>query len=422
MRLLITAVLCLFSLSYSLTLQEAVKIALKNNLDIKNQEINETISNEKAKEVKSTRFGKLDLFANYTYYESKRIVTPISIPVSISKLKGSRDIFIPGIRYTVPIFRGFKIKRNIEISNLGEKLEKLKTDLTKNEIVFNVRSIYLKILSLQKQLNAMRNYKKALNKLYQDVYNAYKLGKKPEVDLLKVEYQKENLNSIVKQLENNIDTLKKVLQTLLNTDEKIEVEDIKLRTIDKNYSVNNLLKTYFPKLYSYKQLEIREKIQKKKVYTAKSEYFPYLYLSGIYQRNIGGSVNQEVWQIALTGTYTLFDFGKRKHRLLKEKLALSQIKIQEQKLLLNKEKQLTDALNQIKTADFKIKATKKQLNYSNQVEKIEKLKYEEGVSSLYDYLYAKSQKYIAQSKYYEALYDKQRAIYYLDYVLEKGFK
>jgi len=61
------------------------------------------------------------------------------------------------------------------------------------------------------------------------------------------------------------------------------------------------------------------------------------------------------------------------------------------------------------------------LDYATEVEKVEKLKYEEGVSNLYDYLYAQSQKYIAESKYYEALYDKQRAIYYLDYVLEKGF-
>jgi len=406
-------------LSYGITIDEAVKKALENNLDIKNQVINEKIAEEGIKKSEATRFGKLDIFANYIDYNSRRVVAPLSPPINPQNLKGSRDIFIPGINYTIPLFTGFNIENQIEISKLNQKLENVRTNLTKNEIAFNVRSVYLKILTLKKQLQAMENYKEAVDKLYNDIEQAYKVGKKPEADLLKVQYQKEAVESTIQQIKNNIDTLNKTLQTLLNTQENIEVEDITLKDIDTNLNVDTLLKQYYQDLYSYKVLNLQQKIQESKINIAKSDYFPTISLGTIYQRDIGGSVNREDWQIRVMGNLTIFDFGKRKANLLEEKLSLSKVDIQKQKLLLDKEKQLTDALNQIKTADFKVKATEKQLKYAIEVERVERLKYDEGVSSLYDYLYAQSQRYITEASYYEDIYEKQRAIYYLYYVLEK---
>jgi len=50
---------------------------------------------------------------------------------------------------------------------------------------------------------------------------------------------------------------------------------------------------------------------------------------------------------------------------------------------------------------------------------VEKTKYKEGISDLYNYLYAKAQTLLAESSYYTAIYEKQRAIYYLKFILEE---
>jgi len=417
--------LCLTaSFSYGLTIEDAVKTAIENNPSIKQQIIQQEISHHKTKEINANRFGKIDAFVNYTHYNFPRLVAPISPPLNqaaIAGIVGAKNITIPGIRYDVPLFTGFKIEKGVEISKLGEKLSEVAVNLTKNQIAFNVRSIYLKILTLKKQLEAMEHYKKALDQLYDNISMLYELGKKPEVDLLKVEYAKKTVESNIEAINNAIDTLKETLRTLMNIEDKdFKVEPISFRGIG-NVSKEELMKVYFPKLYSVKKVEIQKQISQKKLEQSKSDYYPNLFFSGQYQRNIGNGENKELWQVSLIARYTIFDFGNRYNKKIESELNFKKTLLEEQRVKLDVERKLTDALNQIKTADFKIKATKKQLDYATEVEKVEKLKYEEGVSSLYDYLYAQSQKYIAESKYYEALYDKQRAIYYLDYVLEKGF-
>ncbi len=417
--------LCLTaSFSYGLTIEDAVKTAIENNPVIKQRLVQQQIAHHKTKEIKASRYGKIDAFVNYTHYNIPRLVAPISPPLdpmAIAGIVGAKNITIPGIRYDVPLFTGFKIEKSVEISKLGEKLSEIAVNLTKNQIAFNIRSIYLKILTLKKQLEAMEHYKKALDQLYDNISMLYELGKKPEVDLLKVEYAKKTVESNIEAINNAIDTLKETLRTLMNTEDKdFEVEPVPFRDIG-NVSKEELMKVYFPKLYSVKKVEIQKQISQKKLEQSKSDYYPNLFFSGQYQRNIGNGVNKELWQVSLIAKYTIFDFGSRSNRKIESQLNFKKTLLEEQKVKLDVERKLTYALNQIKTADFKIKATKKQLDYATEVEKVEKLKYEEGLSSLYDYLYAQSQKYIAESKYYEALYEKQRAIYYLDYVLEKGF-
>jgi len=50
---------------------------------------------------------------------------------------------------------------------------------------------------------------------------------------------------------------------------------------------------------------------------------------------------------------------------------------------------------------------------------VEKAKYEEGVSDLYDYLYAKAERFYAEAEYYDAIYSREIAITYLKYLLEE---
>ncbi len=418
--------LFIFSSSYGITMEEAVNTALENNLSIKQQIIQKEIAKHHTKKVKADKYGSLDFFLNYTHYNIPRLVAPISPPlnqVAIAGIVGAKNITIPGIQYSVPIFTGFKIKEGIEISKLNEELSDISANLTKNQIAFNVRSIYLKILTLKKQLESMEHHKKALDQLYENVSMLFELGKKPEIDLLKVEYSKKSVESNIEAIKNSINTLKESLRTLMNTENgDFKVEEISFRDFDTEKATKEqILKTYFPTIYSVKKVEILKKISKRKIEQSKADYYPSLFFNGQYQRNIGNGENKELWQISLIANYTIFDFGKRSNSKIESELNFRKASIEEQKIKLDIERKVTEALNQIKTAEFKIKATKKQLEYAKEVEKVEKLKYQEGVSSLYDYLYAQSQKYFAESQYYEALYDKQRAIYYLDYILEKGF-
>ncbi|NPA54336.1 MAG: TolC family protein, partial [Aquificae bacterium] len=136
---------------YSITLEEVINIAKLYNPVLKQKKIDIEIQKTKEKQNKAKKFGQIEIFGVYNRYEDKRILYPISPPLNPSNLVGAENQIIGGISYSIPLFTGFKIKNNIEISKLGKKLKEIQYKLSKNQIIYNIRNIYIKILSLEKQ-------------------------------------------------------------------------------------------------------------------------------------------------------------------------------------------------------------------------------------------------------------------------------
>ena len=413
-KFLIFCLTVLITGANAITVNQLIKQALENSPYIKEKQLEVSKSKYELRQAKANRFGKLEVFSSLFRYEDDRILYPISPPLNPTNLVGARDQFILGVNYSVPIFTGFKTIENIKISSLKKDISKIDYVLTKNQLIYNIKSSYTKILELQKQKKAVETYLKALKKLKEDITLAVKQGKKAEVDILKVEAKIKETESNIDKIENSISYLKYYLKSLIGNEniDLSKLEDVKKENIkSEKFNINNLEKI--------RKFSVLEKIQRKKIKIAKGEYLPKVYFLASAQRNIGAGEYKDLWQVGIKINYTIFDFGKRKNEYLKSKLELSKINIQKQKTLLNIKSQIQKAISEIKSAESKIKALEKQLKFLKKIEDVEKTKYEEGISDLYDYLYAKSQKLIAESSYYSAIYEKQRAIYYLKFILEE---
>jgi outer membrane protein TolC len=400
--------------AYSITLQEIIETAKKYNPVLKEKEIEIKIQKAKFLKAKAEKFGEFGLYGSYNRYENPRILYPISPPLNPLNIVGAENQFIAGVSYTVPIFTGFQLKNNIKISKIGETLKKIQYRLTKNEIIYNIRTIYIKILSLEKQKKAFEEYKKSLDKLYLDVKEKVKVGKKAEVDLLKVEYDIKNVESNIRKIKNSILSLKAALKTLSGKDD-IDLSHFEDISLSSSYPQKAELK----KLDFYKQSSIKTVIAERKLKIAKGDFYPQIFFKASAQRNMGNSEYKDLWQLSINIHYNLFDFGRRKNQYIQRALELKQAKLQEKNILFILKQKLQEAKSQIDTAVGKIEATKKQLKLAKTVEDIEKTKYEEGISDIYDYLRAKAQRYIAESSYYQALYEREMAISYLKYILEE---
>ncbi len=405
--------LLFFQLSYGISLQEIIKTAKENSPLIKQKKIEVQIQKSESRAANAKRFGQVDTFATFTRYEDKRILYPISPPVNIHNLVGAQNQFIIGISYNLPLFTGFELERKVEISKLSEKIKEIEYTLTLQQLIFNIKSIYFQILSLEKQKEALKIYKKSLQKLYEDINKAYQLGRKPETDLLKVQYRLEEAEANLQEIENNINSLKSAMISLVG--KKIDMsflEEIKEPSeIPKIKNVENLKKI--------QKINLSSVIAKKNIDIAKGLYLPRIYLNSQIQRNMGNSEYKDLWFIGFTINYNLFDFGNRKNQYIKAKLEKEKILYQKQENILKLKSDINKALNDIKSAIAKLNASKKQLLYAKKVEEAEKIKYEEGVSDLYNYLYAKAQKFMAESYYYQAFYNREIAIAYLTYLLEE---
>ncbi len=412
MKKIIVLTLFIVSYSFAISLDHVIKLAVKNSPYLKEKKVDVDISKYQEKVNSAKRFGKISAFGSYFRYEDKRILYPISPPINPKNLVGAKNQFILGVNYTVPVFVGFKNIENVEIAKLHEKIANINYSLAKNQLIFNIKNLYSKILELQRQKVAFNSYLKALNKLKNDIKLAVKLGKKPKVDILKVNYEIENTKSQIHSLQNNINSLKYALKTLVGVEnlDLTNLEDIKPESV-KRVSINNLKKL--------EKLDFLKKEQAKKVKIAKGEYLPDIYLIVSAQRNMGADTYKDIWQIGIKVNFTLFDFGKRKANYLREKLKLSKINIKKKIKLLEIKKQLQEGFSRLKTAESKLEASQQQLKFAQKIEQIEKIKYQEGVSDLYNYLYAKTQKIMAESNVYRWFYEKQRAIFYIKFILEE---
>jgi len=413
-KVLIT--LLTFSFSFAVTVDELIKEAVKNSPYIKEKEIDMQVSHLDRKSSSANRYGEIKLYGSFFRYEDNRVLYPIAVPLNPADLVGAQEQFIGGISYFVPLFMGFKNIENVKISSIKENISKIDYKLTKNQLVYNIKSTYTKILELQEQRKALTSYLQALKKLEEDIAYSVSLGRKAEIDLLKVQYNIKQTKSNLDKIKNSIEYLKFSLKTLVGKEdidtsslEQIEFQDINQEK--ENVDIHSLEKI--------KKIDEIEKLQQKKLKIAKGDYYPHIFLLASAQRNYGNGEYKDLYQIGLKIDYTLFDFGKRKSRYLKSKLELSKVYLQKRKLVLDTQAKIKKALADIKSAQSKIEATKKQLELAKKIEETEKVKYEEGISDLYNYLYAKTQVISAKSSYYTALYEKQRAIYFLQYILEE---
>ncbi len=391
------------------TLDDLIEIGLKNSPYIKEKEYLLESSKEKHNLTKKSRFGKVYLRGSYDHYSKETNIGFIDPKKGLLGMTFAKDIYGFGIGYTVPLFTGFRTVKEIKISKLQTKVSEIDLKLTKGQLKYNITSLYLKILSLQRQKKAVDSHIESLKKLYSNVKFSVNLGKKLEADLLKIEYQLEDAKLQKFTLEKNIENLKQFLKDIIGK------PDLTLDSLEDVDGISFSEPKGKPILIEKLDYEVMK--MKKVVERDKSLYFPDVMFNIFYSKRYGEGDEFDFYQISVTLNYTIFDFGVRKSRLLSSKKNYLSVKERRKKELINIQNEIRKALNDIDIAEKKIETAEKQIKFSKEVEKIEKIRYESNVSDIYDYLKAKTQRLFAETKYYQAFYDAQIKKAYLRYII-----
>ena len=169
----------------ALTLDEAISTTLNNSTDLKKISMNVDAAKSDVKEKKSANFGRVDLLASYTHYNIARTLVPLT-PLSITPtIATTQDMMVAGVAYNVELFSGMATTRSIEIAALQKELAKNLQKLTKEQLTYNVKTLYVNILALKAQGEAQSLYAKALQELHKDILLRVKLGNAAKLDELK---------------------------------------------------------------------------------------------------------------------------------------------------------------------------------------------------------------------------------------------
>jgi outer membrane protein TolC len=396
-----------------MTLEEAIEIGLKNSPDFLMQKNRVLLAQEGTKLKKASNYGKLALSGSFTRYNIPRTLAPIVPPIEPS-IVTSKDIGSLGLAYNVNLFNGFSTTRDIEIASLAEDMAEMSISLSREQLIYNIRSIYLKILSLKAQKGAANSYVNALKKLHKVVSRSVKVGKKAKVDVLKVQADLESAKAKVQELKNNITILKSSLATVIGVDsiDHIEDTDISLNSNLNNKDITSLTR--------YKLSLLKEQKSDKLLKNAKSNYYPKLDANGYYGNNYGDGESDNIWQIGVGLNWVLFDFGTRSSLVQKAKIEKLQSSLETRKTKLIIQKELNEAKSKVDIAVNNLQSARVELDLVHETLKIEDARYKQGVGTIYDLLFAKSRYQNTQAKEINAKYQLQSAIYYYKYITENG--
>jgi len=419
---------------YSSTLNGLIEYAMKHSTVVKQSQAQMEMAEANREESRSAHFGSIDLVGSYTRFNLPRTLvplTPATILVDPKAVATTKNLFGTGVMYSVPLFTGFAQTRQVEMDAIATRLSQSKLSLTKEQLAFNVASLYLSILALQDMTNAQKQHVEALKKLKNTISNEVKFGKKAQIDLLKAENDLYGNISYLEVIKGNIAITKASLASLVGMDHIGTVKPIKVSVAKPSYSISRLL----GKSASLDKVIIADLNLKKAgkgIEKSESSMLPQVSLSSYYGYNYGENdssnlysgefENEKNWQIGLNAKWTLYDFGKRDAVTQKAKIARMQAEFDKQQTLLDLKKSLIEASEKMKQEYANYRSNMKQLTLAQKSEKIEKVRYHNGVSTINDLLYAKSQTHLASAKLIESKYNYQKGKFYMDYLLERGVK
>ena len=415
----------------ALTLDEAIDTALNNSTDLKKISMNVDAAKSDVKEKKSANFGRVDLLASYTHYNIARTLAPLTPASMTPDIATTQDLMSAGVAYNVELFSGMATTRSIEIAAIQKEVAKNLKKLTKEQLIYNVKTLYVNILALKAQREAQSLYAKALESLHKDILLRVELGNAAKLDELKSSADLNRALSKLQEIQSNIEILKATLASVMMVDSISDLEPITIDLANVDMNKENYQET-LAKTTKIKVAELdiqkKEKLKEK----ASAMYYPKISFSAYYGQsaginddtnpNSGDFENQEIWQAGVDLKWNIFDFGKTSSLNQKSKIAQMQSRLDSLKTKRDLERSLSEALSKIELSIKSYESAQSELSLMEETQKIEQLRYDNGASDINDLLYAKARYQLAKSSFINAKYNYQNAKNYLDYLLEKGQK
>jgi outer membrane protein TolC len=135
-----------------------------------------------------------------------------------------------------------------------------------------------------------------------------------------------------------------------------------------------------------------------------------------------GLKSANIYQVGLKSKWNMVDFGKRNLQIERAKILQMQSKLNRVKAIRELKKSIREAIAKIRESFALYRSSKSEFRLSRKTQRIEKERYESGVSTINDFLLSIAQKELARAKTIQSKYNYQKSIYYLDYILERGVK
>ena len=196
------------------TLEECRQMALEQNAKMKVAANKKQMAKQEKREAATNFFPSITL----TGGTMKADDGLIQMPMGEQTMKLLDEGTFGGAMVTMPIFAGGQIYHGNQLAKLGVELSELQLRQTRNEVTLTVDQYYWNIVVLNEKLKTLQHVSALLEKICSDAKAAVDAGIKNRNDLLQVELRKNETQSVVIDIQNNIAICKMLLAQYIGTD------------------------------------------------------------------------------------------------------------------------------------------------------------------------------------------------------------
>jgi outer membrane protein len=321
-----------------ISLNECIDIALKNNIQIKQDSLSIKISDENLAQSKAMIFPSLNGNINHAY-NFGQVLDPYTNQFASSKVLSDNL----GIGSSIILFNGFRLQNLIKKDKFTKQASLLNYENSKFELKINICANYLQILMLNDQKKIIESRISEINNRLYNQNNFFDVGRISKQVILELEIQKKSKTIEVLDLEKQIIEayLKLKQQIGVSLEEDIIVlypkQDSLLGLIDLKTKFENIEKLILssPK---YKSLEFELLSSQYNLKSIKGTFYPKIAFNTVVASGYSGLKKEAVGSPQFNG-YQTIGFTEKSNDLVLSPLYNSTTRI------VNWETQLKQNLN-----------------------------------------------------------------------------
>jgi len=428
----------------NLTLNHAIKMLNKNNLELKISRFSEQMKAYEAKAAKGHKYGKLDAsimamrsndagnvfgfkvqsreatFGDFGFAEFDMSGQSNPLPVAPKALNypNARNYYQTKISYMLPIYTGGKLSEYENITESMHRMSQYDTQKLLNEKVFQTKKAFYDISLVSNYITNLSKIIKNIQRLEKIVNTMIKEGYAQNIDLLEVQARKAEAQSMYNQAKLNKDLAYQFLSFLVNKD----VTSIKkMNDMAPMPRVNR-------SILEANNIDIQKallglQISQMALNVEKSNYYPEVGAFAEYS-----SVDNVLWNdffdkdsytIGLQLKWNIFNGGIDAANLEKAKvnylMVNDQVELAKKGIALKAKKLKTEALS----AKSDIRNYNRQLHFVKKVYENYREKYKEGMVSISDVLMKQSKELEVLLKLLTAKNNRNTKIFELEALINK---
>jgi outer membrane protein TolC len=402
-----------------LTLDEAIAVALANNPELAATTHDLAAADAQHDVAKSQRLPSVHAVSGYSRYSDGQRAFPAEANGEPGVF--SRDLFTGELVLSLPLFTGGRITREIKAATLLRAAAEHRLARTREELVFNVSSLFYSILAQRQVIESLEFSRTTLREHLRRVQDLIVVQKAAKLDQLRVEVRVADLAQRLAR-ECNVQAIQtRVLANLLGLVGQQVLDPVGTLELTASPIVapDQAVVVALAGRPDYLAARAALEAQAEAVDAARAGRWPTVVLQGAYggrwaanptDRPAGLDRADDVGRVGIAVDVPIFDGGriKAKVREQREKFAAAQERLR--KLEMQVRLDVEAAVLTIDSAAERVTATEKAVEQARESLRIEREKYDLGKGSISDVLDAQSALLDTQTSYYRSLADHSVAL------------